>query len=45
VRGTEGQVVGPNLFGEMYAVDEVEWDGARSTVRLRNATTEDMEAS
>lgn len=35
-----GQVVGPNLFGELYTFAEVTYDRVadRSTVRLRNAT-------
>lgn len=44
VRATAGQVVGPNLLGELYVVDEVEWDGERSTVRFRNATQPDVDA-
>lgn len=42
VTETVGQLVGPNGFGEMLVVDEVAWDGTRSTVRLRNAWADEL---
>lgn len=41
-RGSEGVIVGPNGFGEYMVVDEVQWDGARSTAFFRNATTDEL---
>jgi hypothetical protein len=40
----EGQVVGPNLFGELFVIAATEYDPGtdRTTARVRFATTEDV---
>lgn len=38
----EGQVVGPNLFGEYFVIAETDYDDNRTTARVRFATSKDM---
>lgn len=43
VREAVGQIVGPNQFGERLVVDEVLWDGERSTAYFRHLTNDDIQ--